>query len=64
MSASMNLEEAKKVAENMTYSDAVYNALGGKCIPYRKATKIKLKELLEIAKQLDKEVKNETNNNC
>lgn len=56
MSASMNLEEAKKVAENMTFSDAVYNALDGKSIPYRKATKIKLLELLEIAKQLDKKV--------
>ena len=56
MSASMNLEEAKKVAENMTFIDAVYNALGGKCIPYRKATKIKLLELLEVAKQMDKKI--------
>lgn len=57
MSAGMNLEEAKIVADKMTYADAVCNALGSKCVPYRKATKIKLKELLEIAKSVD-EAKN------
>ena len=54
MSTGMNLEEAKIVADKMTYADAVCNALGSKCVPYRKATKIKLKELLEIAKSVDK----------
>lgn len=49
----MNMEEARKLAENMTYSDAVYNALRGKSVPYKKATKIKLNELLQIAKQID-----------
>ena len=53
MSTGMNLEEAKIVADKMTYADAVCNALGSKCVPYRKATKIKLKELLEIAKSVD-----------
>lgn len=49
----MNLNEAKVVADKMTYADAVYNAIGSKCVPYRKATKTKLKELLEIAKSVD-----------
>ncbi len=55
MSASMNLEEARKVAERMTFEDAVYNALQARCVPYRKATMIKLHELLELAKHIDKE---------
>lgn len=37
----------------MTYEDAVFNALQGKCVPYRKETKSKLKELLPIAKEKD-----------
>ena len=49
----MNREEAEKIASQMTYSDAVYNALQGKSIPYRKATLIKLYKLLDIAKQAD-----------
>ena len=44
----MNKQEAEECAKKMTYRDAVYNALHGKCIPYRKATLIKLYELLEI----------------
>lgn len=44
----MNREEAELYASNMTYRDAVYNALKGKCIPYRKATLIKLYELLDL----------------
>lgn len=44
----MNKEEAKEYAKTMTYRDAIYNALQGKCIPYRKATLIKLYELLDI----------------
>ena len=37
----------------MNYSDAVYNALCGKCIPYRKETKAKIQELLEHTKVLE-----------
>ena len=51
----MTVEEAKEYSKTMTYTDAVFNAMQGRSIPYRKATKIKLKELLEIAKKYDKE---------
>ena len=44
----MTREEAEEYAKNMTYRDAVYNALQGKSIPYRKATLIKLYELLDM----------------
>lgn len=53
MSAGMNMEEAQEVAKEMSFSNAVYNALYAKCVPYRKATKIKLGELLDIAKDVD-----------
>ena len=53
MSAGMNTEEAKVIANKMRFEDAVYNALSAKCVPYRKATKLKLKELLDIAKDVD-----------
>lgn len=43
----MTREKAEEYAKKMTYRDAVYNALQGKCIPYRKATLIKLYELLD-----------------
>ena len=43
----MNNQEAEEFAKDMTYRDAVYNALQGKCIPYRKATLIKLYELFD-----------------
>lgn len=49
----MTVEEAKEYAKTMSYADAVYNALQGRAIPYRKATKIKLNELLEKAKELE-----------
>ena len=49
----MNTEEAKRIAENMIYSEAVHNALRRTGIPFKKVTRIKLKELLEIAEQLD-----------
>ena len=52
-----DLEEAKIVADKMTYADAVCNVLASRCVPYRKATNIKLKELLEISKSVD-EAKN------
>lgn len=48
MSSSMNTEQAKEIAKQMTYRDAVYNALRGRCVPYKKATRIKLNELLEF----------------
>ena len=51
----MNREEATEHAKHMTYEDAVYNALQGRAIPYRKAVLIKLHELLELAKKMDKE---------
>lgn len=44
----MTREEAEEYAKDMTYRDAVYNALHGKFIPYRKATLIKLYELLDM----------------
>ena len=44
----MTREEAKDYAKTMSFRNAVYNALQGKCIPYRKATLIKLNELLDI----------------
>lgn len=48
----MTREEAEEIAKEMTYRDAVYNALQGKCIPYRKATLIKLYELLDVVDRL------------
>lgn len=53
MSASMNMEEAKRIANKMSFTSAIYNALNAKCVPYRKATKIKLNELLDIANDVD-----------
>lgn len=53
MASGMNLEQAKIYAEKMSYSQAVYNALCGYGIPYKKATKIKLNELLDAAKNID-----------
>lgn len=44
----MTREEAEEYAKEMTYRNAVYNALQGKSIPYRKATLIKLHELLDM----------------
>lgn len=49
----MTVEEAKEYAKTMSYEEAVYNALQGRAVPYKKATKIKLDELLEKAKELD-----------
>ena len=54
MSSGMNMAEAEEIAKKMTYRDAVYNALQGKCIPFKKATKIKLNELLDILEQKNK----------
>lgn len=60
MSSGMNMEQAKEIAKQMTYRDAVYNALRGRCVPFKKATRIKLKELLEIVENMEKEIKNDT----
>jgi hypothetical protein len=48
MSSGMNMAEAEEIAKKMTYRDAINNALRGRCVPYKKATRIKLKELLEM----------------
>jgi hypothetical protein len=53
MSSSMNTEKAHEIAKQMTYRDAVYNALQGRCVPFKKATRIKLKELLELVDKCD-----------
>lgn len=53
----MTKEEAKEYAKEMTYRDAVHNALHGKCIPYRKATLIKLYELLDMIEPKESENK-------
>ena len=55
MSSSMNTEEAKRLADKMSYAQAVHFALFGKCIPYKKAVRIKLMELLEIAEKADEQ---------
>jgi len=47
----MTREEAEEYAKDMTYRDAVHNTLQGKCIPYRKATLIKLYKLLDKLEQ-------------
>lgn len=50
----MTKEEAIEYAKNyMSFREAVYNALQGKCIPYRKATLIKLRELLYVVEHLE-----------
>jgi len=53
MSSSMNTEKAHEIAKQMTYCDAVINALRGRCVPFKKATAIKLKELLEIVEDME-----------
>lgn len=50
----MTREEAQEYAKTMSYSDAIYNLMKAKSIPYRKATFIKITELL---KELDQEPK-------
>ena len=50
----MTREEAQKYAEDMTYRDAVFNLLKAKSIPYRKATLIKIHELLKELEQKPK----------
>lgn len=47
----MTREEAEKYAENMTYREAIYNLKQAKSVPYRKATFIKVNELLKALEQ-------------
>ena len=47
----MTSEEAQKYADGMTYRDAIFNLLKARCIPYRKATFIKVHELLKKLEQ-------------
>lgn len=47
----MTKEEAKKYADNMTYRDAINNLMKARSIPYRKATFIKINELLKTLEQ-------------
>lgn len=53
----MTREEAEVYARGMTYRNAVDNALQGKGIPYRKATFIKLYELLDKVEPQESEDK-------
>jgi hypothetical protein len=53
MGSSMNTEKAHEIAKQMTYRDAVYNALQGRCVPFKKATRIKLKKLLDIVEMFE-----------
>lgn len=47
----MTREEAEKYVENMTYREAIYNLKQAKSVPYRKATFIKVNELLNELEQ-------------
>lgn len=47
----MTREEAEKYAENMTYREAIYNLKQAKSVPYRKATFIKINELIDELEQ-------------
>ena len=67
MSSSMNLQEARKIADKMSYKQAIYNCFKGKSIPYKTASLIKIKELLDVAKDTDKlveQIRNDTINEC
>ena len=47
----MNESEAIEYAKTMTFRDAIYNLKQAKSIPFRKATFIKINELLEIIEE-------------
>lgn len=47
----MTSEEAQEYAKTMTFRDAIYNLKQARCIPYRKATFIKIDELLMALEQ-------------
>ena len=47
----MTREEAEEYAKEMTYRDAINNLMKARSIPYRKATFIKVNELLKALEQ-------------
>ena len=47
----MTREEAEIYAKTMTYEDALYNLSQARAIPYRKATFIKVNELIKTLLQ-------------
>lgn len=49
----MTREEAEEYAKTMSFRQAVYNAMQGKSVPYRKATAIKLRELLGLVDRIE-----------
>lgn len=51
----MTREEAIECAKKMTYQDAIRNTIYAKGIRYKKATRIKLQELAEIADKLERD---------
>ena len=53
----MNREEANEYAKGMSFRDAVDNVSRGRSIPYRKATLIKLYELLDLLDATEEEPK-------
>lgn len=53
----MTKEEAEKYAKEMTYRDAINNLMKARSIPYRKATFIKVNELLNALEQEPKKCK-------
>jgi len=44
----MTREQAQEIAKTMTYNYAIDNIMAGKSIPYKLATKYKLKEMQEL----------------
>lgn len=44
----MTKEKAREYAETMTFRDAINNLIQSKCVPYRKATFIKIRKLLKM----------------
>lgn len=56
----MTNEEAREYAKTMTFRDAVYNLTQAKCIPYRKATLIKVYELLDLIEPKMRGLKEDT----
>lgn len=50
----MTVQEAKEYARTMTFRDAIYNLKQARCVPYRKATFIKINELLEKLETIER----------
>jgi hypothetical protein len=55
----MNLEQSKEMSTNLSYEQAIWNCLNAKGVQYRQATKMKLAELLSLAKILDTNLSDE-----